>query len=551
MSFDSLKQRLALPQTTWQLCLLAVIVGIASAFLIIAFNLCIEKLQLLYLHRENDYTDIDENIRLLVPIIGVLVILAFARITGYKYMRTGIPFVLHRLKVAHGMIPFRNTLNQFFGSVVALSSGFSVGKEGPAVHLGAACASFIGERFSLPFNSVRTLCACGIAAGISASFNTPVAAVIFVMEVILREYKVYMFIPIMLASIIGAMITQGIHGLNYELSFFKDFSLTVTHYPYLVLLGLCLGVLAFLFNHYLTRLIKMSARLSVTKRLLIAAVLTSALGYIAPHAMSNSLITDFSSASQWPMQLLFTLLLAKLLMTIVAIGLGIPGGVVGPIISIGAIAGLCAAVLLSNYFPSNQITSDFALMGMAGFMAATLNAPLAALMAVTELSHQIDLIVPAMIVITSSCLSAGQFFKNRSLFTMQLDIQGLTYRQTPIESSLQKIGVLAVMQRTFKMIKSEEKEAIIEHFNDENDELIVIKVEEEQTHYQLLSKIDNKLTGTPLYPLSSKVTLAEAYQLTSRHRSGGVLIYQDNVEEFLGIVTFEQIRQYLLQGKLS
>ena len=96
--------------------------------------------------------------------------------------------------------------------------------------------------------------------------------------------------------------------------------------------------------------------------------------------------------------------------------------------------------------------SDFALMGMAGFMAATLNAPLAALLAVVELSNQLEVIVPAMLVISASCLASGQFFKNRSIFIMQLDMQKLVYRKQPIEDSLHHIGALGVMQTKLTIV---------------------------------------------------------------------------------------------------
>ncbi|MBA6363202.1 chloride channel protein, partial [Colwellia sp. BRX8-8] len=200
ISLSLLRKRLALPRTSWQLCLLAALGGTASALLVVLFSYSIETVQSFYLVQKDNYTSLDALSRFHLPIVGGLVILFFAWLTGYQYLRTGIPFVLHRLKVANGIIPFRNTLNQFFGSVIALASGFSVGKEGPAIHLGAACSSYLGNKLNLPFNTIRTLCACGIAAGISACFNTPIAAVIFVMEVILREYKVHIFIPVMIAS---------------------------------------------------------------------------------------------------------------------------------------------------------------------------------------------------------------------------------------------------------------------------------------------------------------------------------------------------------------
>ena len=209
ISIAAIRKHLALPNTSWQICLLAIIGGCASALLVVLFTLTIEAIQQVYLIKSDNYNSLDEISRFDLPIIGAILILLIAWFTGYKYLRTGIPFVLHRLKVAHGVIPFKNTINQFWGSAIALASGFSVGREGPAVHLGAACSSYLGSMLKLPYNNIRTLCACGIAAGIAATFNTPIAAVIFVMEVIMREYKAHIFILVMLAAIVGSVITQS------------------------------------------------------------------------------------------------------------------------------------------------------------------------------------------------------------------------------------------------------------------------------------------------------------------------------------------------------
>jgi len=569
-SLSALRKRLALPRTSWQLCLLAAVGGTASALLVVLFTLSIEAIQSFYLSHKDDYTSLDALSRFDLPIVGGLVILLFAWLTGYKYLRTGIPFILHRLKVANGIIPFRNTINQFFGSVVALASGFSVGKEGPAVHLGAACSSYIGNKLKLPFSTIRTLCACGIAAGIAACFNTPIAAVIFVMEVILREYKVHIFIPVMIAALIGSMITSSIFGPAHEFEYFSKISLTFHHYPTLILLGLVLGVLAYGFNRYLILIIKYSSSIHIFPRIMLAAFITGTIGFFVPYAMGTDLSAiTFALENNLKVQLLTGLLFAKILMTITALGLGIPGGIIGPIIGIGAIAGTCVSVLVTGDLPNEHLAGDFALMGMAGFLAATLNAPLAALLTVVELSNQLEVVVPAMVVIATACVFSGQFFNNRSIFVMQLEQQGLKYRKPPIEKSLQRIGVLGVLQENVKVYQQTCPEKVFNALS--NLELlnhILIHTTPEPltsqsesivsgSHFSWLklehNSVSNHVTIVPttLIPLQSQATLAEAYLALHEQRDGAVYIYESDPSEVLGIITFEQIRCYLLEGKTT
>lgn len=554
MSLNVLRKHLALPKTSWQLCLLAMIGGTASAFLIILFMLTIEGIQHFYLSQRDNYTSLGSLSRFDLPIFGAFIILLFAWFTGYKYIRTGIPLVLHHLRVSHGVIPLRNTFNQFFGSAIALASGFSVGREGPAVHLGAACSSYIGSKLHLPFNSIRTLCACGIAAGIAASFNTPVAAVIFVMEVILREYKVHIFIPVMLAAIIGSMITHVFFGPAHEFEYFEKIQLTALHYPSIVVLGVVLGILAFAFNRYLVLIIKYSAKYHIIPRLLLAALITGGLAYFIPFTMGTDVsAVSFSLTENIGFQLLAGLLIAKILMTIFALGLGIPGGIVGPILGIGAVAGTCAATVASTYFPGEFVASDYALMGMAGFMAATLNAPLAALLTVVELSNQIEIIVPAMIIIASACISSGQFFKNRSIFVMQLEMQKLLYREPPIEKSLQRVGVIGVMQESFSLTSAEEQQ--VSQASESKSKLMIVERQTECSHFYWQENSqkpnEDKIIEHQLQPLNYQATLAEAYLLLVEQRCGGVYIYQKNINDIIGIITFEQIRRYLTEGKTS
>jgi len=553
IKFASLRKRLAFPKLSWQLCILSMLGGVAAAIVVIIFNSAIIYIEKSFLTVTDDYSSLDSISRFDLPILGALIILLFSRLTGYQYIRAGIPFVLHRLKIAYGVMPLKNTLNQFFGGIVALSSGFSVGREGPVVHLGAACSSYIGSKLNLPNNSIRTLCASGIAAGIAACFNTPIAAVIFVMEVILREYEIHVFIPIMLAAIIGSMLTSTIIGSMHDYAFISQISLTISHYPALILLGIFLGILGAGFNHYIVATISKFKNFHIFTRLLIAALITGSLGYFVPLAMgTGSSAVTFLIDQPWQTQLLFSILAAKLVMTIVAIGLGVPGGIVGPIVSIGAIAGIFGAVIIGFFFPINQLNNDFALMGMAGFMAATLNAPLAALLTVVELSNQLEIMLPAMIVITTSCLISGQLFKNRSVFTMQLDIQSLVYRKPPIETALQKVGVLAKMNTNINVCTQETVPNNLETKSDSKTLSVIKRTVEESTLYYWLDtgEFGDKYQEYQLVPLCSQSTLAEAYLALHELRCGAVYIYEEDHDNIIGLITFEQIRQYLLKGKI-
>jgi hypothetical protein len=380
------------------------------------------------------------------------------------------------------------------------------------------------------------------------------------MEVILREYKVHIFIPVMIAAIVGSMITSSIFGPAHELDHFTTVVLNNQHYLTLVVLGAVLGLISFVFNRYLILLIKYSARFHIVPRILTAAFITGAIGYAVPYAMGPDLSAiSFSLQDNPELLLLFALLVAKMLMTITTLGLGIPGGIIGPILGIGAIVGTCVSIIAMYFMPGDFQASDFALMGMAGFMAATLNAPLAALLCIVEMSNQIEVIVPAMIVITSSCITSGQLFKNRSIFVMQLEVQGLAYRRPPIEKSLQRIGVIGVMQEQLKILHTDNDQQITQALSEaKNHQLIVLKQSQAEEKEQfILCQNSNSKDADPtklekhtLIPLCSQSTLAEAYLLLIRKRAGGVYVYQDNLSEIQGIITFDAIRSYLLKGKI-
>ncbi|WP_371376580.1 chloride channel protein [Thalassotalea aquiviva] len=560
MSLASLRKKLAKPVPSWQLCLLGIIGGALASLFIIIFRLSIESIQLLYLDNIDDFTTLSEIERLITPIVAVSLILLLAWAIKFKYYRMGIPFVIHRLKVAYGHIPMRNTITQFFGSIFALAGGFSVGREGPAVHIGAASSSFLGARLKLPKNAIKTMCACGVAAGISASFNTPLAAVMFVMEVILREYKMHIFVPVILASIIGSIMTNAVFGSYHDVDFFPYIAIDFWHYPLLILFGIALGFLGTMFNQCLMATIKASRHHHMYKRLILAALVMGLIGYLVPQSMGAGLTGVGLLVNQNPhISLIFSLLVAKFFATALVLGLGIPGGVIGPTLTIGAIAGAIMGYFVGFIYQDIHFMGDYALLGMSGMLAATLNAPLAALLTVIELSNQLELALPAMVVITTAFLTSSQFLKNRSIFLQQLRYQELPYKLSHVESSLQKYGVLGSMDTNIKIIHSDDDQEISTFFDRHHMDNHIISCHsngdlslwEIDFNAQLRAENEPGLMQFKMQGLSSQETLSEAFNILSDKRLGAVYIYDtedSNQQQVIGILPFQKIRQQLTKG---
>jgi chloride channel protein, CIC family len=554
----SLQRRLALPQTSLQLCILGMLGGLAAAILIILFRLAIIGLQSFFLDRNDDFSTVDANIRWMLPLGGAILIGLIAWVTGYKHYRLGIPFVIHRIKLKYGMMPTRNTLNQFFGGILALASGFSVGREGPSVHLGAYGASTLGKYLQLPYNSIRTLAGCGIAAGISASFNTPLAAVIFVMEVVLREYRVHVFIPIMLSSVVGALVTQTVFGSDKELALLNIVSISGWHLPYLVLCGIVFGAIAYFFNKNMMRLITLFQHWPLLLRLALAGVLTAAVGYLIPHAMGAETGAIFNAVNAPnDVALLLTIFIGKLLLTLFALGLGVPGGVIGPIFGIGIVLGTLLAIIPSAIIGDTSIAGTYAVLGMAGLMAATMHAPLAALVAVMELAHNPGIIIPAMLVITTAYITGVQFFNNKSIFLLQLDFLQMPYKLSPADDVLQKVGVLALLDTQYQLLSHPDEQQVQQALDvmEPPQQLLIQRQNATEVNYFLASyDVQLSMTGAsavqylPIQGLNHQATMAEVFAILEDKREGAVYIYRTEApQQLIGIIRWDQVRSLLVK----
>ena len=557
MRLQALRQEVAHPRTSVQLCLLGIVGGVCAASLIILFRLCVEWLQSTGLTTLQGWFNSDWPAYLLLPLVSVGLILLIAYITGFKHYRMGIPFVIHRVKYYYGHIPFRTTINQFFGGMLALAGGFVVGREGPSVHLGASGSSFLGQWLRLPYNSIRILAGCGIAAGISASFNTPFAAVIFVMEVVLREYKIHIFVPVMLAAACGSVLTRIVFGEFNELSFLSFNAFSQWMYLYLVLLGVLLGMLATLFNHQLMRVMTFFRPVSMVWRLVLAALITGTVGTLLPEAWGANFVDVEKLFDRDPGTLLLcAILVSKVILAVCAIGLGVPGGIIGPVMVIGMLAGAVLLLPLSYFINVPEFTSSFALLGIAGMLTAVLHAPLAALSAVMELSYSPQIILPAMLVIVPAYVTATQFFGNRSIFIRQLDYQNLPYAISSIREALEKTGVLAAMSTDYKLFVDAPEQALEEYLSNNPTNVVIqqskfeIDVQYKLVQYNVSLEHDaNALSYHQMEGLNAQSTLHEVYEQLKNTRSGAVYIYDQEFNDIIGVITWNILQSFLQKAQ--
>ena len=236
-------------------------------------------------------------------------------------------------------LSWRSLFLQFTGAAVAIVTGHSVGREGPHVYLGAASGSLLGQHLALPHNAIRTLVACGSAAGIAASFNTPLAGVIFSVEVIMLEYSVASIIPVILAAVSATALSNAVFGSESAFRAAVEIG-SLAEMPLVLLLGLAAGTVSALFNQLVESTTRHSQSQPFWLRTALAGLLLGLFGVLVPQVMGIGYDTVNAALNgSLTFSLLIIILVAKLLATSSAIGLGIPGGTIGPALFMGAMLG--------------------------------------------------------------------------------------------------------------------------------------------------------------------------------------------------------------------
>lgn len=464
---ERIRHQIAANEGLMALSILGALIGVLIGLIMAAFHLLISFGQSLFLENPEHFEGIHWALRGSICISGACLIGWAIQRWAKNELPVGVVQVMESLVLRHGQMGIRGVIVQFLAAAAALITGQSSGREGPSVHLGAGTSSVVGQKLRLPRNSMRILVGSGIAAAISASFNTPLAGVIFAMEVILKEYTIVGFAPVILTAVTATSVTRFIERADPAFVVESLNMASAWAYPWLIVVGIVLGLVAASFTWLVDYFSKVLNGKALWRRMGLAGVITAILGTVSPEIMGlgydtvNSALNGslgVGAAGQLAIGTLLILAVAKLIATSASVGLGIPAGLIGPLFVIGAVIGVLlghmGAWIATDVVgaPTSTPPEFYALIGMGTLMSAVLHAPLAALTAMLELTGNSHIILPGMLTSITAYLTAKSGFKRKAIFNLLLEKRGHDYHFEPGYLSLERIGVRAICYKTFTCI---------------------------------------------------------------------------------------------------
>jgi CIC family chloride channel protein len=392
-----------------------------------------------------------------IPVVGMACIVLLDRRFPGEIKGYGMPKFLELVNITGGFLRRRWITLKTISGAITIGSGMSAGIEGPVAQIGGSIGSTVGRALRPSFERLRVLIACGSAAGISASFGSPIAGVMFAQEIVLAsEFEARHFYLIILASGAAAVMSsyvspahRALHAPAYA------FRLEVETLVLYLALGVLAGLLAVAFIRVFYGIRDAFARWPISERLkpLAGGVIVGAALILFPQ-ISGTGYDSMSHAFEGTMStaLLLTLVVMKMLMTSVTLGCGGSGGVFGPSMFIGAMLGGAFAGVANVLSPGIvEQPGTFSLVGMGAFLAAATHAPLTAVFMVWELTQDIGSVVPAMLTSVTGTLVARGILAD-SIDTHELKRKGLDVHRPRPANILANLNVRGLTSEDFVAI---------------------------------------------------------------------------------------------------
>lgn len=368
---------------------------------------------------------------LLAPALGGLLIGLYIHYFMPGRRPQGVADVIEANALRAGRMSGRAGLGAALVSAASIGAGASVGREGPAVHLGATIASYMGRRFRLARSQSRTLLGCGVAAAVAASFNAPVAGVFFALEVVIGHYALTAFAPIVIASVAGTIVARVYFGdvpafamPPHEIASFLEFGA-------FALLGITAAGAAIAFMRLMTLMQSLvdRTRLPYWLRPAIGGLVVGGIAIFYPELLGVGYeAMDSALNEHYLLGTLILLALLKMLATAISFGFGFGGGMFSPSLFIGAMVGGAFGIMASIPYPNlSSGHGAYTLVGMGAVSGAVLGAPISTMLIIVELTGDYRLTIAVMVAVVIASLLT-RTLNGPSFFHKQLEARGVMVR---------------------------------------------------------------------------------------------------------------------------
>ncbi|MCZ6813416.1 MAG: chloride channel protein, partial [Alphaproteobacteria bacterium] len=396
---------------------------------------------------------------LLVPALGGLAVGLLVHFVMPGREPQGVAHVMEAAALRGGRMEFKAGLTTALAAAVSIGCGASVGREGPVVHLGGVLASWISGRLHLPRQLGMTLLGCGVASAIAASFNAPIAGVFFALEVVLGNYALSSFAPIVIASVTGTIISRLYYGDFPAFVIPQNAIVSFWEFPAFVIVGIAAAVIAIVFIKATMAAQDGIARLPWPGWInpAVAGLLLGVVALEFPHVLGVGYeTTNAAIAEQFPLAMLAILLVLKLGVTALCLGAGFGGGVFSPSLVMGALMGGLVGGLATLAVPElSSGAGTYAIVGMGAVAGAVLGAPISTILIIFELTSSFTLTIAVMVgVVIASVIT--QAVVGRSFFTVQLERRGIRIDGGREITLLKSRKVTEIMEGDFETVAADQ-----------------------------------------------------------------------------------------------
>jgi CIC family chloride channel protein len=446
-----------------RLTLLAVLVGLVAGFAAILFKLMIQFFQNLFWNAESIISAVANQpwyLTILIPAAGALIISPIIYYGAREAKGHGVPEIMESLVFRGGRIRTKVVAIKALASSICIGSGGSVGREGPIVQISSTIASSIGRLFRIQERGLRTLVAAGAAAGIGATFNAPIAGALFAVEVLLGEFGVYSFSPIIVASVISTLVSRLVTGDFAAFTVPKYTLISVWEIGPYVLLGIVSGLVAILFIKVLYFFEDKfdDLRLHPLIKPILGGILIGAIGIQFSQIFGVGYESiDACLTNNLGLWLALALVFIKILSTSLTLGSGGSGGIFAPSLFLGAMTGNFIGSIFHQTFPSSiSSPGAFSLVGMGAVVAAATHAPITAIIIIFELTNDYKIILPLMLsCIIASFMTVG--VHKESIYTMKLKRRGIMFREGREVNILKSFSVKDFVSHDYQLFINTER----------------------------------------------------------------------------------------------